>query len=265
MERVHRRPRRGPGVVPTDSPAANVHPVLALQRSAGNRAVAGLLARQLREDSALDEVETADDKLSGNAVALDTLVKAVTEEEIGFEGQEEAIRDALAEYATNGPPDLAYPDVESVVAWLAVQGIVPADSVNPNAGGIEESSEDEAEQKPQAKQRIGKRDDKLGKRKKQGGEWIGQMHFEGQSWHKLVKPAVVSGITKERLRKLAKDADASNWNFWIAKNGDITFGPNSTLTSRGKETGFRLRGKPPWRTVKVEMVEDLLANETADK
>jgi hypothetical protein len=271
MERVRRRPRLGVEDVPGSLPRAAVHPVVALQRGAGNRAVAALLQRQLRHDPELDGVETSDDKLGGDVVDLETLVDAVLEAEIGFEGRRKEIEDALGAYATEGPPDLAYDEIDSVVAWLAGQGIKPSETFNRNAGTLEQDSseeEEEEEEKPRGgrggrgrgrggRQTGSKRGAKKGGK---GGEKIGERFFPGEEWHREVKPAIIATITKRKLRTISKDKSADNWNFWIERNGDIYCGPNSNKTSKGRFTGYRLTDDND-----VELVEDVLGDEKGEQ
>src|SRR5690349_1907108 len=96
MERV-RRPRAGRGEAArpraTPPPSAGL---LALQRSAGNRAVAGMLQRALRHDpSELGATSYEDEAGGGTAVPLATLVQEIIEAEPGLADKEDAVTEQL--------------------------------------------------------------------------------------------------------------------------------------------------------------------------
>ncbi len=71
------------------------------------------------------------------------------------------------------------------------------------------------------------------------GQRIGHRFFPGDDYHLVVKPAIKSGIPTKHLRRLVKDKTATNFDFWIDKDGEIFVGSNG---SGGHEhaTGYYL-------------------------
>ena len=227
MERV-RRPRRA-----RDDAAAHARsapptpPLLALQRAAGNRAVTAMLQRTLRQDEtslgALAYDEGTDD---GDAVTLKTAVQAALDEEPGLD--EAAVTKALTKYASDDPPDLVYDNGAGLVKWLSDEGIkVPS------------RAESKEEKREKQKERWKTEENE----QQEGGQQVGELFFEGDSYHLEVKPAVISGITLKTLRKIMKDKEATNFNFWFEKDGEIFVNENSPKSSKGKVTGYRWNGK----------------------
>ena len=128
MERVRSRPSRATPAKRRRSTPAPPHAahVLALQSSVGNRAVTGLLQRELRPDPDVSGAFTDDKGRDDESeVTLVELVEDVLEEEPGLKAQRIAVMSALAGYANERPPDLIYKDVPAVVAWLAERGVKP--------------------------------------------------------------------------------------------------------------------------------------------
>jgi hypothetical protein len=201
------RPRRGrePAAAP---PAARI---LALQRSAGNQAVARALKQHSQEAGAnVHDYEPG----PGTVQQLAVVVKAVTTASDLDEGD---VTVALSQFDGDDAADLVYDSIKSLVEYLGGKY---------TGGTADTGGSDGKEEK-----------------KGSGGQQVGKLTFEGDTYHSWVKRAVINAMGEKWLSLLVyKDSDHTNFNFWFEKNGDIYADVNSDLNNKGVWTGYRWNG-----------------------
>ena len=200
--------------------------VLGLQRTAGNRAVVGILQRAIRHDSeSLGTVTDDTGALEGTKQKLDDVVRDVLKEAPTLATKRDEVVRLLEDFDSDDPPDIAYDTVASLAGWIAEELGVSLD-----------------EEKPTPKAKSGKAWDKEEATSSGGGEWIGKMFFPGDSYHRGVKQAVIQGIGLKHLNKVMKTKGQTNFNFWFDKDGSIYVSDNSLNTDKGRPTDYRWDG-----------------------
>lgn len=181
------------------------------------------LQRALRHNPQELGALTYDEEAEGTQKTLNALVAAVLQAAPGLSSKSAEVRAKLGEYADDDPPDLAYDSAESVVKWLAEEGI----EADEEEGGQDEVKAEESSESHEPE-----------------GQTVGKLFFPGDTYHKTVKKAVIAGIGKKKLSVLVYgDNTHHNFNFWFEKDGSIYADVNSDRNSKGKDTGYRWDGK----------------------
>jgi hypothetical protein len=212
------RPRRASERVAAPPQVARV---LALQRSAGNQAVARAIKHDPQELGAnVYDYEPG----PGTVQQLATVVKAVT---ASSDLDEAKVTLALSAFDGDDAADLVYDSIKSLVEYLGgkYKGATGGNGSAPTSTTAE----------------------------KQGsGQKVGKLTFEGDTYHTWVKKAVIAAIGVRELSLLVyKDSEHTNFNFWFETDGRIFADVNSDENNKGVWTGWR------WDGEEAEKVEDV--------
>ncbi len=195
--------------------------LLALQRSAGNQAVARAIKFNADEMGTIAyEFEPGD----GEAQDLDAVVDEVMSSSTGL--TKAAVRKSLSAYDGDEAADLVYNSIESLVGWLGGTYVSGDDTE-----GLEEKGEKDEKAQEDGEVQEGVRTAE--------GQTVGKITFEGDTYHGGIKKAIVRAIGVKTLSYLVYgDKKHHNFNFWFEEDGEIFADVNSPKNNKGIPTGW---------------------------
>jgi hypothetical protein len=199
--------------------------LLALQRSAGNQAVARALKHHPKElDVAVYDTEPG----PGTVQQLAAVVKAVTSVS---DLDEAGVTLKLSEFDGDDAADLVYSSIESLVEYLGGQLKGEEDDAKGEKDEKDDSGEDED---PDVEEGV----------KTAEGQTVGKITFAGDTYHGGIKKAIIRAIGVKKLSFLVYgDKTHHNFNLWFEEDGEIFADTNSPKNNKGVETGFRWDGR----------------------
>jgi hypothetical protein len=229
------------------APAAAMAPqerLLALQRSAGNAAVAGMVQRMLRKDPSSPGAFDDEEAMEGAKVELETLVADVLKAEPKLKAKEATVRSILSSYAEDDPPDLAFDTVESVVEWLQNRDEIAGEEEDEEELEEEQEEEEEEEEEAEEEELEEEQEEEQQRGRHERTMRVGALQTTADNFHRTVKPLIMKAIPLEVLRKKVgggggkRGKGQTNFNFHVGRDGTITVSDNSARTSKGKDTGY---------------------------
>jgi len=125
--------------------------------------------------------------------------------------------------------ELCFKDYPQAAAWAKARMGKPARVLVPDidSSGDSTSSDDE--------------DVEVAEEKSSGGQRVGRMFFEGDSYHITVKPKIIATIGERKLSLLVYgDSKHHNFDFFIGRGGVIMAGVNNSGGNE-KDTGYIIR------------------------
>jgi hypothetical protein len=199
--------------------------VLALQRGAGNQAVARAIKHNPQE---LGVVVYDTEPGAGTTKALATVVQAVMQASTGLEEGDVTL--ALSQSDGDEAADLVYATIEDLVKYLG--GELKGEEGEEKGEKEPDSGESDDEGKAEAEVEEGVRTAE--------GQTVGKITFEGDTYHGGIKKAIIRTIGVKKLSFLVYgDKTHHNFNLWFEDDGEIFADVNSPKNSKGVETGFR--------------------------
>jgi hypothetical protein len=210
---------------PARTTAPRVARVLALQRSAGNQAVARAIKHNPKE---LGVVVYDTEPGVGTTQDLATVVQAVMQASTGLDEGDVTL--ALSQYDGDEAADLVYATIEDLVGYLG--GELKGEEAEKKGEKEQDSGESEDEGKAETEVEEGVRTAE--------GQTVGKITFEGDTYHGGIKKAIIRTIGVKKLSFLVYgDKTHHNFNLWFEDDGEIFADINSPKNNKGVETGFR--------------------------